>query len=403
MSDTNENRRPPVNDWATDWDYLDPRWQNNPYPIWDELRQSCPIAHTQRFTGAYLPTRYEDVKAIAYDTERFSSRRVVLRDFRMDPPIVAPPITIDPPSHKAFKQILLPFFTLDQVARYEGQSRRICTELIDSFIADGHCDAATQYSRHVPVRVIATMLGVPETDGDLFIQWIHESLELGVTDTAIAKKANDAIAAYFAARVAERKEQPRDDLITKIMHARLNGEQISDRLAIGMMHLLMIAGIDTTWSAIGAALWHLGQNPEDARRLRTEPNLIPAAIEELLRAYSPVTTAREVMKDGEVGGCPVKGGKMLFLSFPAANRDPAKFPDADKVVIDRKENPHAAFGLGIHRCLGANLARMEMAVAIEEWLKRIPAFRLDISEPVRWSDGTVRGPRTLPMIFDRAQ
>jgi cytochrome P450 len=129
---------------------------------------------------------------------------------------------------------------------------------------------------------------------------------------------------------------------------------------------------------------------------------MPTAIEEFLRAYAPVTMAREVVKETTVCGCPIKPGNMVLLSFPAANRDPAVFPDADKVLIDRKENPHVAFGLGIHRCVGSNLARMEMTVAVEEWLKRIPEFRLDPAQTVRWSEGTVRGPRRLPVKFGKA-
>jgi cytochrome P450 len=170
---------------------------------------------------------------------------------------------------------------------------------------------------------------------------------------------------------------------------------------LGSLRLLLIAGIDTTWSAIGSSLWHLAKTPADRERLVAEPELMPIAIEELLRAYSPVTMAREVMKETTISGCPVKPGNMVLLSFPAANRDPAMFPDADKVVIDRKENRHAAFGLGIHRCVGSNLARMEMTVAIEEWLKRIPDFRLDPTGTVTWSEGTVRGPRQLPMLFGK--
>ncbi|HLL27918.1 MAG TPA: cytochrome P450, partial [Xanthobacteraceae bacterium] len=161
----------------------------------------------------------------------------------------------------------------------------------------------------------------------------------------------------------------------------------------------LIAGIDTTWSAIGSDLWHLAKTPADRDRLVAEPALIPSAIEEFLRAYAPVTMAREVMKDTVIDGCPVKSRNMILLSFPAANRDPAVFPDADKVIIDRKENRHVAFGLGIHRCVGSNLARMELAVAIGEWLKRIPKFRIDPGAPVTWSEGTVRGPRHLPLLF----
>ena len=172
---------------------------------------------------------------------------------------------------------------------------------------------------------------------------------------------------------------------------------------LGSLRLLLIAGIDTTWSAIGASLWHLAKTPADRERLIAEPELMPTAVEELLRAYSPVTMAREVMKETTVSGCPVKPGNMVLLSFPAANRDPAVFPDADKVVLDRKENRHAAFGLGIHRCVGSNLARMEMVVALEEWLKRIPEFSLDPAGTVTWSQGTVRGPRQLPVLFGKAK
>ena len=144
---------------------------------------------------------------------------------------------------------------------------------------------------------------------------------------------------------------------------------------IGSLRLLLIAGIDTTWSGIGSCIWHLATHPEDRRRLVAEPALMPTAIEEFLRAYAPVTMAREVVKETEINGCTFKPGQMVLLSFPAANRDPAMFPDADKVIIDRKENRHAAFGLGIHRCVGSNLARLEMTVAVEELLEAHPGVQ----------------------------
>jgi cytochrome P450 len=207
---------------------------------------------------------------------------------------------------------------------------------------------------------------------------------------------------YFAGHIEQRKKRPTDDLISTLMNARdKDGQPLSDTHVLGSLRLLLIAGIDTTWSAIGSSLWHLAKTPADRDRLIAEPELMPTAIEEFLRAYSPVTMAREVMKETVVSGCPIKPGNMVLLSFPAANRDPAMFPDADKVLIDRKENRHAAFGLGIHRCVGSNLARMEMTVAIEEWLKRIPDFRLDPAGQVTWSEGTVRGPRQLPMLFGK--
>jgi len=392
----------PVTDWVRDFDHTDPRWTENPYPIWDELRAAGPVVHTERFLGCYMPTTFEAVKQITYDTEHFSSRRVIVRDVRPET-IPAPPITSDPPAHKPAKQLLLPSFTPDAIKKLEPRVRAICNELIDGFIKDGKCDAAAEYSRFIPVRAIAHMLGIPETDGDRFITWIHEILELGIRDQAILTKAVQEMMAYFSVHIERRKKEPTDDLITTLMNARdKDGKPLPDLHVQGTLRLLLIAGIDTTWSAIGASLWHLAKTPADRERLLAEPALLPTAIEEFLRAYSPVTMAREVMKETEVNGCPIKPGNMVLLSFPAANRDPSRFPDADKVVIDRKQNPHAAFGLGIHRCIGSNLARMEMTVAIEEWLKRIPDFRLDPAGKVTWSEGTVRGPRQLPILFGKA-
>ncbi|OQW61538.1 MAG: cytochrome [Proteobacteria bacterium SG_bin9] len=391
---------PPVTDWLNDFDHTDPRWTENPFPIWDELRDKCPVAHTKRFLGVYLPVTYEAVKQISYDTEHFSSRRVVVRNVRPEPVMPAPPITSDPPHHKPAKQLLLPPFTPDAMKRLEPRVRAICNELIDAFINDGKCDAAARYTKHIPVRAIAHMLGIPEKDGDLFIRWIHQILELGIHDDAELMKAVHEMNAYFAEHIEARKKHPTDDLIMDLMKAKgPDGQPLSDPHVLGSLRLLLIAGIDTTWSAIGSSMWHLAKTPSDRERLLKEPELMPYAIEEFLRAYAPVTMAREVMKETTVAGCPVKPGNMVLLSFPAANRDPAMFPDADKVIIDRKENRHAAFGLGIHRCVGSNLARMEMVVALEEWLKRIPDFRLDPAGKVSWSEGTVRGPRQLPLLF----
>ncbi|MGN6115200.1 MAG: cytochrome P450 [Nitrobacter sp.] len=393
----------PVTDWVHDFDHTDPRWTENPFPIWDELRAKCPVVHTDRFLGVYLPTTYEAVKEISYDTEHFSSRRVVVRNVRPEPPQPAPPITSDPPAHKPAKQILLPPFTPDAMAKLEPRVRAICNELIDAFIDQPSVDAAAHYTKHIPTRAIAHMLGIPEKDGDLFIKWIHEILELGIHDDATLMRAVGDMTAYFAEQIEARKAHPTDDLISTLMNARdKDGQPLTDAHVQGSLRLLLIAGIDTTWSGIGSSLWHLAKTPADRERLIAEPKLLPTAIEEFLRAYSPVTMAREVMKETTVSGCPIKPGNMVLLSFPAANRDPAVFPDADKVIIDRKENRHAAFGLGIHRCIGSNLARMEMLVAIEEWLKRIPDFRLDPSRAVAWSEGTVRGPRQLPILLGKA-
>ena len=394
------NKHVPVTDWFNDFDHTDPQWTENPFPIWDELRGKCPVVHTDRFLGVYLPTTYDAVKQISYDTQSFSSRRVIVRNQRPDNPLPAPPITSDPPHHKPAKQLLLPPFTPDAMKKLEPRVRAICNELIEAFIKDGKVDAAAHYTKHIPTRAIAHMLGIPEKDGDLFVKWIHEILELGITDAEIAIRAGQEMGEYFIGHIEARKKHPTQDLISVLMNAKgPDGQPLPDIHVIGSLRLLLIAGIDTTWSAIGSSLWHLARTPADRKRLIAEPHIMPYAIEEFLRAYAPVTMAREVIKETTVSGCPIKPGNMVLLSFPAANRDPAMFPDADKVIIDRKENRHAAFGLGIHRCVGSNLARMEMIVALEEWLKRIPEFSLDPAGTVTWSEGTVRGPRQLPLLF----
>ena len=204
-------------------------------------------------------------------------------------PQPAPPITSDPPQHKPAKQLLLPPFTPDAMKKLEPRVRAICNELIDDFINERKCDAAARYTKHIPIRAIAHMLGIPEKDGDLFIKWIHEILELGIKDDDALMRAVREMTGYFADQIEARKQQPTDDLISTLMNAQgKDGQPLSDMHVLGSLRLLLIAGIDTTWSAIGSSLWHLAKTPADRERLIAEPELMPTAIEELLRAYSPV-------------------------------------------------------------------------------------------------------------------
>src|ERR1700751_3112640 len=221
MSDSILPEHPPVTDWVHDFDHTDPRWTENPYPIWDELRAVSPVVHTKRFLGFYLPITYEAVKEIAHDTENFSSRRVIVRDERPEGlRNAAPPITSDPPVHKPAKQLLLPPFTPDAMKKLEPRVRAICNELIDEFITDGKCDAAARYTKHVPVRAIAHMLGIPEQDSDIFIKWIHEILELGIKDDDTMMRAVHEMTAYFAGHLEQRKQNPTDALISTLMKAK---------------------------------------------------------------------------------------------------------------------------------------------------------------------------------------
>ena len=199
--------------------------------------------------------------------------------------------------------------------------------------------------------------------------------------------------------MAKRKLDPGDDLLSDLLHSEVDGVPVEESVVLGVAALVLIAGVDTTWSAIGSSLWHLATHPDDRRRMVADPDVMPLAVEELLRAYSPVTMARVVTEDVEFEGCPMKAGDKVLMNFPAANRDPEAFEDADRVVLDRELNRHVAFGSGIHRCAGSNLARMELRVALEEWLRRIPEFRLADGAEVTWAGGQVRGPRQLPVVF----
>jgi hypothetical protein len=397
-------RTSPVSDWATDFDVLDAGYIADPFSIWDELRQSCPIAHSSRRGSNWLPTRYEDITAMAHDIEHFSSVEVAVIPFDGEEPEETllpyglPPISVDPPVHTWTRRLLLPWFSHRKVDSYEAMTRDLCTTLIDAFIESGHADAAENYAQQIPVRVIARILGVPGELADTFTGWVRDVLEFA-DDEERRVGAMEALFTYFIAEVASRREQPSDDLLSELLQTEMDGAPLDDGVVLGAAALVLIAGVDTTWSSIGSSLWHLATHEEDRKRLVAEPELMSTAVEELLRAYAPVTMARLVTSDVDYKGCPMKAGDKLLMNFPAANRDPEVFADADKVILDRQHNRHVAFGSGIHRCAGSNLARMELKVALEEWLKRIPEFRLAEGAELSWAGGQVRGPRVLPVVF----
>ncbi len=397
-------RTEPVGDWTSDFDVLDESYVLDPFPRWDELRQTCPIARTDRRGRAWLPTTYADVTGMARDIEHFSSANTSVIDALEEPetPILTyglPPITSDPPLHTWTRRLLLPWFSHARVESYEPMTRALCRSLIDTHLIAGRADAASGYAQQIPVRVIGSILGIPEELSDKFTGWVRDALEFA-DDPDRVQRGMFGIGYYLWDRINERRDSDGDDLLTYLLHTDVDGDPVDDMVILGMAMLTAIAGIDTTWSAIGASLWHLATHDDDRDRLVADPSLMDTAVEELLRAYSPVTMARLVAKDIDVNGCPMKQGDKLLLNFPAANRDPAVFPRADEVLLDREHNRHVAFGTGIHRCAGSNLARMELRVALEEWLARVPVFHLADGADVLWAGGQVRGPRQLEVVFD---
>ncbi len=396
----------PATDWATDFDHTDPEYNKNIHKIWEDLKSSgCPMAHTERFGGTWLPLTYEMVHEIAYDTEHFSSLSPVvgqLKPSQVPNPIPAPigpvpPISSDPPFHAGARKVLLPVFAPKKIDPLNAVVRDFCHGLIDKMGDKEYIDAAVEYAQNIPVMVIAHLLGFPMEDADRFRVWIYVALE-GVSlerEERLVKLAE--LADYINAHIDERMVTPGDDLISYLLNAEMDGEKLTREHVSGTVSLALIAGIDTTWSALGSAIWHLAGNSVDRRRLVENPQMIAQAIEEFLRAYAPVTMARVVTEDFNFHGYELKKEDWMLLPFPAANRDEKEFPQADTVDIDREINRHSAFGLGIHRCIGSNLARLELNVAIEVFLERFPDFELNTEEEVTWSLGQVRGPRRLPV------
>jgi cytochrome P450 len=394
---------PPVTDWINDWDWLDDQWGPNAIDIWNDVRAQCPVATTERYGRAHMPVTMEAVTSVAHDLEHFSS--IFVSVARPDAPRrPAPPITSDPPDHHDHRRLLLPSFSPKKIALMEDDLRAFCRSLIADLEGAERADAAEQYAQHIPVHGICRLLGVPESDADMFRDWIFRNFQIAPRDNAVKIQVQQEMDAYHEMMLQRRIDEPRDDLLTLIAHAKIDGEPVSMELKKGYVGLQIIAGIDTTWSAIGSGLWHFGQHPDQRAALvavADDDMLWNTATEEVLRYYAPVTMGRKVIADTEVAGCPVRAGEQTLLTFPAANHDPEAFEDAHEFQIDRAKNRHVAFGLGIHRCLGSNLARLELTVALQEWMRAFPHYELDTATETTWANGQIRGPRNIPVILNR--
>lgn len=386
-----------------DFDLQDPSFRRDPGPLWREMRETCPVAHTSRHGGGWMLSRYEDITQVALDPDTFSSRAgevtgpipEVGRELKL------PPVNTDPPDHAAQRKLLMPFFSKQAVEDLEPVARSAARALVTEILAleggaDGGVDAVEHFTRTVPVVVTTHMLGLPVEDEPQFRQWTLKMLADGAEDYQARGEAVSAIRGYFRQRLAAPVVEGQTGIIAFLRARQEVDPSLTDETALGMAFLMLIAGIDTTWSALGVSLWHLAQHPEDRRLLAESPELIPEAVEELLRVYAPVTIGRVATRDVELGGRLLRSGDRVVIPWAAANRDPDKHEHPDEVRLGQGRTRHLAFGVGIHRCLGAGLAQMELRVSLEEWLARIPEFEPGDGE-VRWSAGNTRGPETLPL------
>lgn len=380
------------------YDLYEGAYADDPRAMWRAMREAgCPVAHSDLYGGSWLPVRYEDMREIAQHPEQYSSRAIEAGG--PVPPVggglPTPPVTSDPPQHKADRDVLTPFFKPAKVAEWEPFVRQIARERIAAVVAAGGGDAVEDYAKHLPMSVLTRILGVPLEDAPRFVDWTTGIVRLGPRDQSERVAYIKDIMGYLGRHYDERLENPGDDLISHMAFAEIDGERVSREYALGTLFLVAIAGADTTWSAIGSSLWHLGSHPEDRDRLAALPSLIPVAVEELLRVYAPAMMARITSCPVHLGGRDIPEGERVLLPYAAANRDPEIFEDPDAFVLDRARNRHLTFGTGGHRCIGAGLARLELTVTIEEWLGAMPGFRVPDPESTIWTAGAVRGPESV--------
>jgi hypothetical protein len=391
----------PVEDRASGYDIFDPAFAAHPLAVLGDLRERGSVARSEHWGGSWLPLRYTDVFAIAHDPVRYSSTDVYVV------PVPLPHdelgrrkrsiLFTDPPLHAEERRLILPFFAPPKIEDFAASTRDLCNRLIDGFIDDGVVDASTRYAKQIPPRIIAAILGVDAERADEFASWVDASLDL--SNPPRRAEHRQIILDFFRDEIARRADQPGTDLISWLLRQEIDGQPFAMHLLEENLMLMLAAGVDTTWGAIGFALWHLASHPEDVAALKAEPALLDTAVEELLRASSPVTMARIVQENTEMAGCLLQRGDRVLLSFMAANHDPSVFDQPERIDLRRTPNRHIAFGTGIHRCAGSNLARMELRVALSTWIERIPSFRLAEPEDVTWSNGQVRVLKRLALAI----
>jgi cytochrome P450 len=383
-------------DLVDDFDPTDPRVVANPYPFYAAMRAKCPVAHGSRFGGFHVLSRFADVYEAAHDTEVFSSAEgVTVPDFGN--PMTAIPLEVDPPEHTRWRHLTQAWFSPGAAQALEPDIRAIVTRRIDAFADRGHADLATELAVPVPPIVIARMLGFPEEDWHYYRTLSETMLEAAANeDSQVNAEQALMLFGYLFEALEDRRDNPRDDMLTRIVHLQFDGRPLTEDELLGITVLVAVAGHETTVGAIGTLLLRLAEHPEARAAIEAEPELAFSAIEESMRLEPPIQYfSRTVTRDVDIGGVRLAAGAKVLLSWASANRDPDAFSDPDDFVFDRANNRHLSFGAGPHRCLGAHLARLEIRVVLEEMLRRIPPWR--VAGPVVMGGGINRLVKSLPV------
>lgn len=388
------------------FDHHDRSLSVDPYPTFARLRRECPVGWSDAWGGFWVVSRYREVDQVAHDDATFcSGQGVSLPTVGQARPLI--PIEVDPPLFHKYRRILNPRFSPGAVERLEPDIRQITGSLIDNFIERGECDLVTELAQPIPAITTLRMLGLPEDQWDLFLHHIHTGVHESAHD--LDKSVESIMEVYVAigAALEAREEEgfTGDDVISYLARTELDGERLTEEEVLDICLLLLFGGLDTTAAAIAHAALYLDQDRDARARLQAEPGLIPSAIEEFVRYYTPVQAlARTATRDTELAGQPVGAGDKLLVVWASANRDEEAFPDPDRIILDRHPNRHVGFGVGIHRCLGMHLARLMFRVALEEILNRLPDYHVrpdaDLS---RFPDASVVfGLLHLPITFTPA-
>jgi cytochrome P450 len=393
---------PMAEDWCREhFDHLSPQLAASLPETMERMRGICPVAHSDSHGGFFVATRYDEVIGAARDWESFTSTRGLAI---LDGPTVVRslPVQADPPEQRIYKNLTNPFFTPTATASWEDGTRAIVTRLIDDFIEDGRCDFMASFAREFPSRAFFELaLHAPPEDLEEVSRLASTS---SIPNHPASRESWMGLARWIRGFVADRRRQgPRGDVVDAVIEAADAG-RIPEDDAIGTIQLLILGGLETTAGALGLAMLRFCRQPHIADLLRAQPELMPKAVQELLRLEPPfVSVGRTATQDTELGGVTVPAGEKLLLHWASANRDEAEFEDPHEFRLDREHNRHVSFGMGVHRCTGSNLARFNLRIAWEEILRRMPDLRLDQAalegHPIHYHPGLTRSPLTLPITF----
>jgi cytochrome P450 len=389
---------------------MDPEFLADPYPTYHRLRAEDPVHHSP--LGFWVLTRYEDVSAVLRDP-RFIKEplaALVAARFGVEVPrgVGLSMLDRDPPDHTRLRSLVGTAFTPRVVEGLRPRIQQIVDGLITHAQAVGSMDVIEEFAYPIPVNVICELLGVPVADHERFKGW---SLDIArgldsiylPADSEVPRRSaasRHAISDYFRDLIARRRAAPRGDLLSALIAAEEAGDKLNEEELLATCILILIAGHETTVNLIGNGVLALLRNPDELRRLRATPGLITSAVEELLRYDGPVQrTARVASAEATIGGRTIARGEMVMPFIGAADRDPAQFPDPDRLDLTRGDNRHIAFGWGIHFCLGAPLARLEGQIAIDALVRRLPRLELVDDKAEYRQSLTLRGLKTLPVKF----